>query len=203
MLPIDQPNPRAEEFLKGDFNAESAGFSRDEHYVAYVSPATGQREIYIRPYPKPGGQGTVSVGGGQEPVWAATGVRFYRSLTGDRIRRRISVDLPRVPSGLPPIRRHPFSDRVVRLVHAIVRAAVDGDGSLAPLRFSRAHLARSFKCTSDLDTEVAEYRRPRLGRVVVDKNVVAISPQVWLAANELPDLAQGRPPRRANRAQIG
>ena len=82
-------------------------------------------------------------------------------LSVGRIRRRISVYLPRVPSGLPPIRRHPFSDRVVRLIHAIVRAAVDGDGSLAPLRFGRVHLARSFKCARDLDTEVAQYRRAR------------------------------------------
>src|SRR5215472_4780433 len=89
----------------------------------------------------------------------------------------------------PPIRRHPFSDRVVRLVHAIVRAAVDGDGSLAPWRFGRVNLARSFKCARDLDTEVAQYRRARLCRVVVEKNIVAISPQAWLAANELPDLA--------------
>ena len=87
------------------------------------------------------------------------------------------------------------------LVHAIVWAAVDGDGSLAPLRFGRVHLARSFKGARDLDTEVAQYRRARLCRVVVEKNVVAISPQAWLAANELPDLVQGRPPRRANRAR--
>src|SRR5207247_1217755 len=124
-----------------------------------------------------------------------------RRLSVGRIRRRISVYLPRAPSGFPPISRHPFSDRLVRLVHAIVRAAVDGDGSLAPLRFGRVHLARSFKCAGDLDTEVAEYRRARLCRVVVETNVVAISPQVWVAANELPDLAQGRPPRRANRAR--
>src|SRR5205814_6370042 len=114
------------------------------------------------------------------------------------IRRRISVYLPRVPSGLPPIRRHPFSDRVVHLVHAIVRAAVDGDGSLARLRFGRVHFARSFKRARDLHTEVAQYRRARLCRVVVEKNVVAISPQAWLTANELPDRVQGRPPRRGN-----
>src|SRR5205814_657740 len=99
------------------------------------------------------------------------------------------------------MRRHPFSDRVVRLVHAIVRAAVDGHGRLAPWRFGRVHLARGFKCTRDLDTEVAQYRRTRLCRVVVEKNVVAIRPQAWLAADELPDLAQGRPPRRTNRAR--
>jgi hypothetical protein len=103
------------------------------------------------------------------------------------------VYLPRPASGLPPIRRYPFSDRVVRLVHAIVRAVVDGDGSLAQSRFGRVHLARSFKCERDLDTEIAQYRRARRCRVVVQKNVVAISPRAWLAANELPDLAQGRP----------
>ena len=75
------------------------------------------------------------------------------------------------------------------------------DGSLAPWRFGRVHLARGFKCARDLDTKVAQYRRARLCRVVVEKNVVAISPQAGLAANDLPDLAQGRPPRRANRTR--
>ena len=64
-----------------------------------------------------------------------------------------------------------------------------GARSLALWGFCRVHLARSFKCACDLDTEVAQYRRARLCRVVVEKNVVAISPQAWLAANELPDLA--------------
>ena len=95
----------------------------------------------------------------------------------------------------------PVSDRVVRLVHAVVRAAVDRDGSLARRRFGRVHLAGSFKCARDLDTEVAQYRRARLSRVVVEKNVVAVGPQAWLAANEGPDLAQGRSPRRAHRAR--
>jgi len=89
----------------------------------------------------------------------------------------------------------------VRLVQPVVRAAVDGDGSLAPWRFGRVHLARGFKRARDLDTEVAQYRRARLCRVVVDKNVVPIGPQAWLAVNEFPDPAQSRPPRRANRAR--
>jgi serine/threonine-protein kinase len=101
MLPIDQANPRPEVFLKGDFNAESAGFSRDEHYVAYVSQATGQREVYIRPYAKPGGQVTVSVGGGQEPVWAATGDLFYRSLTGERMFAVPVTTVPTLKLGTP------------------------------------------------------------------------------------------------------
>src|SRR5437868_3043186 len=47
----------------------------------------------------------------------------------------------------------------------------------------------------------AQYRGARLLRVVVEEDVVAVSPQPRLAANELPDLAQRRPPRRANRAR--
>jgi hypothetical protein len=54
-----------------------------------------------------------------------------RRLRAGRIRCRMSVDLPRVPGGLPPVRHHPFSDRNVRLVHAVIRTAVNADGSLA------------------------------------------------------------------------
>src|SRR5215813_1491545 len=118
-----------------------------------------------------------------------------RRLSVGRIGSRISVDLPRVPSGLPPIHLHPFSDLVVSLIHAVVRSAVDSDGSLAPWRFGRVHVARSGKCPRNLDTEVAQYRRTRLCRVVVEKNVVAICPQARLAANEGPYLANRRPPR--------
>ena len=87
----------------------------------------------------------------------------------------------------------------MRLVHSVVRTAVDGDGSVAPWGFGGVHLPRGFKCARDLNPEVAQYRCARLRRVVVQKNVVAMSPQSWLGANEFPDLAQGRPPRRANR----
>ena len=67
----------------------------------------------------------------------------------------------------------------------MVRAAVDANGNLAPWRFGQVHLTRSFKCAGDLDTEIAQYRRARLCRVVVEKNVVAISPQSWLAAKSI------------------
>src|SRR5215510_7138562 len=55
-----------------------------------------------------------------------------------------------------------------------------------------------FECARDLD---CRSRRVRLLRVVVEEDVVAVSPQPRLAANEIPDLAHRRPPRRANRAR--
>src|SRR5690349_10172834 len=100
-----------------------------------------------------------------------------------------------MPGGLPPAHRDPLSDGVVRLVHALVRAAVDGDGSFTPWRFGRIHLARSFKCARNLDAEVAQYRPARLRWVVVEENVVAVCPQTGLATNELPYFVQSRPPR--------
>ena len=111
----------------------------------------------------------------------------------------VSVNVQTVhPHKLAAVRREVL---IVRLVHAVVRAAVDRDGNFARRRFGRVYLAGSFKCARDLDSEVAQYRRARLTRVVIEKNVVAVGPQAWLAANEGPDLAQGRPPRRAHRAR--
>jgi serine/threonine-protein kinase len=85
MLSMDRVSSKPEVFLEADFNAEGANFSRDGHYVAYLSEETGRQEIYIRPYPGSSGQVTVSVGGGREPIWAKNGDLFYRSLTGERM----------------------------------------------------------------------------------------------------------------------
>jgi serine/threonine-protein kinase len=82
-------------FLDGEVAVEGADFSRDMRYVAYLSPESGQREIYIRPYPGPGGQVTVSVGGGREPMWIDNGDLFYRSLNGDRM---FAVSAPTAPT---------------------------------------------------------------------------------------------------------
>jgi hypothetical protein len=65
-------------FLAGPSSEGDTVFSPDGRYVAYVSDTTGQREIYIQPFPKPGPQTKVSVGGGVEPAWARNGELFYR-----------------------------------------------------------------------------------------------------------------------------
>jgi serine/threonine-protein kinase len=82
---MDRADAKPEVFLEAKVTAEGANLSRDGRYLSYLSQESGQREIYIRPYPGPGGQVTVSVGGGQEPVWARNGDLFYRSLNGQRM----------------------------------------------------------------------------------------------------------------------
>ena len=69
----------------------------------------------------------------------------------NRLRRWICVDLPRVPGRAPRVRCHPGVDRVVRLVQAVIRSAVDSDDSFTAGRFRREHLARGVKGASDLN----------------------------------------------------
>jgi Tol biopolymer transport system component len=85
VLPMDRADAKPQVFIAGEFSAEGADFSRDGRHAVYLSPESGQREIYIRPYPGPGRQEPVSVGGGREPAWALNGDVFYRNLAGDRM----------------------------------------------------------------------------------------------------------------------
>ncbi|HXP80245.1 MAG TPA: protein kinase [Verrucomicrobiae bacterium] len=54
-------------------------FSPDGHWIAYISPESGRNEVYVRPYPGPGGKYQISTEGGTEPMWNPKGRElFYR-----------------------------------------------------------------------------------------------------------------------------
>jgi Tol biopolymer transport system component len=78
MVAFDGESATPETWLEHDYADANAVFSPDGRYVAYLSAQTGRPEIFIRPYPGPGGQTPVSIHGGAEPVWARTGELFYR-----------------------------------------------------------------------------------------------------------------------------
>jgi eukaryotic-like serine/threonine-protein kinase len=46
---------KAEPFLQTPFNETAPAFSPDGHWLAYASDESGRYEIYVRPYPGPGG----------------------------------------------------------------------------------------------------------------------------------------------------
>ena len=67
-------------FLGTRFTEVGAKFSPDGRWIAYVSDESGQYEVYVRPYPGPGGKWQVSTQGGGEFVWLRDGNElFYRN----------------------------------------------------------------------------------------------------------------------------
>ena len=77
-----KPKPQA--FLRSEFTKASPVFSADGKWVAYSSnnPAW-MRQVYVVPYPGPGGKPLISSGGGNTPRWAANGRElFYRNGAG-------------------------------------------------------------------------------------------------------------------------
>ena len=79
ILPLDGDRT-ATLFLSTPFEDRGVSFSPDGRWLAYVSGKSGQDEIYVRPYPGPGGEVIVSNGGGKEAVWGRDGTElFYRN----------------------------------------------------------------------------------------------------------------------------
>jgi serine/threonine-protein kinase len=75
---------RPQTVLKTGSNEWSARLSPDGRWLAYVSDVSGRNEIYVRPYPTPGGQFPISTDGGSEPIWSRDGRElFYRN--GDKM----------------------------------------------------------------------------------------------------------------------
>ena len=101
VVSLDAADTEPAVWLGRESTDTNAVFSPDGRYVAYVSDQTGQREIHIQPFPGPGAELTVSVGGGAEPAWAANGDLFYlRPSDSVMIAIEISTD-PELAIGPP------------------------------------------------------------------------------------------------------
>ncbi|MEP6707319.1 MAG: protein kinase, partial [Pyrinomonadaceae bacterium] len=64
-------------FLQTQFNEFGAQFSPDGHWIAYVLDELGSNQVYIAPFPGPGGKRQVSRGGGTEPRWRGDGKELF------------------------------------------------------------------------------------------------------------------------------
>jgi len=65
------------DFLATEQDEDRAAFSPDGRFIAYQSNETGQQEIYVRPFPGPGGRWQISAHGGEEPYWSRDGSRVF------------------------------------------------------------------------------------------------------------------------------
>jgi Tol biopolymer transport system component len=63
--------------LQSQFSEQNAQFSPDGHWITYQSNETGHFEIYVVPFPGPGGKREISTSGGSQPRWRADGKEIF------------------------------------------------------------------------------------------------------------------------------
>ena len=73
------------EVVQTDFNERLAQFSPDGTWIAYQSDKTGRFEIYVRPFPGPGGDSRVSIDGGAQVRWNPNGKELFYIAADDRL----------------------------------------------------------------------------------------------------------------------
>jgi serine/threonine-protein kinase len=93
---------KAQPFLRTPFTESAPRFSPDGRWLAYVSDESGRFEVYLQPYPGPGGKWLISTEGGTEPVWNPNGRElFYR--IGDKMMAVEITMQPGFSAGKPKV----------------------------------------------------------------------------------------------------
>ena len=64
-------------FLQSPFNECWGRLSPDGRWLAYASNESGHDEVYVVPYPGPGGKWQISTAGGSFPQWRADGKELF------------------------------------------------------------------------------------------------------------------------------
>jgi len=71
--------------VQTEFNEGLAQFSPDGHWIAYESDKTGRYEIYLRPFPGPGGDVLASTSGGNQARWSSNGKELFYIAADERL----------------------------------------------------------------------------------------------------------------------
>jgi serine/threonine-protein kinase len=61
-------------------------FSPNGRWMAYVSAESGASDVFVRPFPGPGGRRQISIGGGHFPIWSRNGHELFFLGPDQRIR---------------------------------------------------------------------------------------------------------------------
>ena len=79
-------------FLNSPAIETGAMFSPDGRWLAYASNESGRPEVYVRPFPGPGGKSQISSDGGMHPTWSRTKQRTVLWPFGVIMVARFTVD---------------------------------------------------------------------------------------------------------------
>ena len=88
--------------LATEFDEDHPAFSPDGSLLAYAANDSGRSEVYVRPFPGPGGKYAISNHGGTGPVWSRDGRELFYA-EGNRMMRVGIERTPRFAASAPQI----------------------------------------------------------------------------------------------------
>jgi hypothetical protein len=102
VLPLPTRDAKPQPFLDSRFAGFNTAFSPDGAWVAYSSDESGEKEVYVTPFPRAGGKFPISANGGAFPRWSRSGRElFYRS--GDKMMVVNVETSPQFRAGVPKV----------------------------------------------------------------------------------------------------
>ena len=135
-------------------NEMMPAFSPDGRWIAYESDEAGAMDVYVRPYPGPGGKWPISAGGGAQPHWTKGG-RELVYLAGPAMNRFMAVEIAVEGDALRPGKpqllfempvAHPTDANMVRRLRRREPLRGAGGGRRCASRTSRWSSVSSTKC---------------------------------------------------------
>jgi serine/threonine-protein kinase len=82
---LDMKSRRVSSFLNTKAYEATPEFSPDGRWLAYVSGESGRREVWVQPFPGPGGRWQVSKEGGRGPLWSKDGRQLFYHQADDQV----------------------------------------------------------------------------------------------------------------------
>jgi len=71
--------------VRTEFNERDLAFSPNGLWMAYASDESGRNEVYVAPFPGPGGKRQVSTAGGSFPIWRPDGKELFYYAADNRL----------------------------------------------------------------------------------------------------------------------
>ncbi len=127
---LSLPDGKLTTFRSSAFSDTSGAFSPDGRWIAYFSNESGRFEIYVQPFPGPGGRWQVSNAGGETPRWRPDGRELYYFAPGGRL---MAVDVKTGDSFEAGTPRFLFKAQIKRLPGAQYDVSADGQRFLVNL----------------------------------------------------------------------
>jgi len=134
ILPLEDEG-KPQPFLRTKFEELGAKFSPDGRWLAYESDESGRLEVYVQPFPGPGGKWQVSTDGGTMPVWAHNGRELFY-LNSDKVMSVGVVAHPDFSASVP----RTIADAPQNMTSSIVNADYDVSPDGQRFLFVRANV---------------------------------------------------------------